>query len=199
MARAQRLADLPSGEGAARLDTPVEVSFATVGPEGHRALPPYGARLRAGDRISLRLQNLGLDPIFAWVFDVGVSRRIALVTNAAPDGTLLAPAGSPGDAVTIWGAEGGALAWPADVPGPSPATTGARLETLVVVLADRRQDLGPLESSTSSSRGAMRSALDAALEEVRAGAREVPPEDDAAEGRPLRYRVERRQLLLEPG
>jgi len=133
-----------------------------------------------------------------WVFDVGVSGRSSLLTNAAPSGTLLGAAGAEDDTTDLWGATGEPLFWPADVPTEAPVASGdpARPETFVVLVADRRSDLSSLASGPGTARGTARSTLDAILAEARTGTREVAP---SVAGEPsLRYRIDPVSFLLMP-
>jgi hypothetical protein len=70
---------------------------------------------------------------------------------------------------------------------------------MVVIVADRPQDLSSLESPAAGARGAPPSSLDAVLDEVRVGVRDWAPEGDRAEVPGLRYRVETVDFLLHPG
>ena len=162
-------------------------------------LAPFGARVPVGERLSLTIANGTDQPVFCWVFDVGVSGRASLITNGSPDGTPLGPHGQIDDTVVIWGSEGQPLSWPRDVP----TMGGGRSETFVVIMADRRQDLGSLSTgarrslqSGATAREA-RSELERALDEVRTAVREMPAEDSPTPSR-LRYRVERFSILVQP-
>jgi hypothetical protein len=190
LAQAERLRALGPGEGPAYLDVPVAVELARHDPEGRRVLDPHGTQLFNGERISVTIRNESNIPVFGWLFDIGVSSRIALVTNESPSGFRLAYAGTPGDSRTVGGTDGLPLDWPPTIP-----TDGPRLETLVVILADRPQDLHALETGSARERGGASSPLDAILEEVRIGTREWGASQDGA---PLRYRVERIDFLLDP-
>ncbi len=83
---------------------------------------------------------------------------------------------------------------------PADGTVGAaaRPESLVVLSADRRGDLGALVSpppTADVARRAGRSALDAVLDEVRLGTRQARA---AGRGNPLRYRVDLIEFFLTP-
>lgn len=198
LAIGRRLLDLPSGEGASALPSVVEVEFGTVEADGRRPLALHGARLPAGSKAFLTIRNTGDEELYVWVFDVGVSGRSSLLTNAAPSGTLLGPKGGEDDTLDVWGPAGEALFWPGDVP-VSPAAAGgdaARPETFVVVVADRRSDLSSLAGRSGTARGSARSPLDAILDEARTGVREVAP--TSAGEPPLRYRLEEVEFLLLP-
>ncbi|HWZ72685.1 MAG TPA: caspase family protein [Casimicrobiaceae bacterium] len=193
LAAAQRLRELASGEEPFALVNPLQVTLA-VGRAGMRQEQPlHGAHLTAGERVFLVLRNCSEGEVYIWVFDIGVSGRIALVTNQAPSGIRLGPRATPEDTRSIWGSEGAPLQWPADV-GAGPADM-PRLETFVIIVADRRQDLGALITPPGYRRSTERSPLDIVLEEVESGRREVPGEmadGDAA----LRYCVTRVEFFL---
>jgi hypothetical protein len=169
-----RLVDLASGHGTNALDAAVAIDFGVIDGSTRRPLDRHGAQLTAGAHVFLTLRNLSPESLFAWVFDVGVSGRSSLITNAAPSGTMLGPAGAEDDTLPVWGPEGEPLFWPDDVPTtPSPGGIGAaRDETFVVILADRRSDLSSLAS---------------------------PGEVRGAASWPLRYRLEQVEFLLSPG
>lgn len=124
------------------------------------------------------------------MFDIGVSGRSALLTNAAPSGTTLGPAGTEDDVIDVWGPDGEALFWPPDVP-----IVSERPESFVVLVADRRADLSSLSSRPGAARGRLRSPLDAVVAEARTGTREVAPSED---GPPLRYRLDAVEFFLTP-
>jgi hypothetical protein len=99
-----------------------------------------------------------------------------------------------------WGGNGGTLGWPADVPikvDPSVQTT-ERQESLIIVLANARQDLSNLETPTRGEPSKRElSELEEILAEVRTGVRETPTEVTTGRNA-LRYRVERIEFLLGP-
>ncbi len=90
----QRLVDLPSGTGRAALGPVVSFTLGTESGGTARPLAPHGERLAAGTPITLSLRNTSDGEVFAWLFDVGVSGRSSLVTNAGRSGTRLGPRGS---------------------------------------------------------------------------------------------------------
>ncbi|CAN5690499.1 hypothetical protein BH24ACT5_BH24ACT5_11080 [soil metagenome] len=182
-----RALDLASGQGSHRLETAPAIAFSLA--DG-TVLPQHGARLRTGQRVRLTIGNTGADTVYVWVFDIGVSGRSALLSNAAPSGTTLGPADTEDAALDVWGPEGEALFWPSDVP-----TTSERPESFVVLVADRRADLSSLSSRSGATRGSPRSPLDALVAEARTGTREVAPSGD---GPPLRYRLDAVEFFLTP-
>jgi hypothetical protein len=191
-----RLLDLPSGDGPSSLGPVVEVDFGLVDGGARTTAPLHGARLQAGTHVYLTLRNTGPTPLFVWVFDIGVSGRSSLITNAAPSGTMIGAAGAEDDTLDVWGADGEALFWPDDVPGRASVGAGGRPEMFVILQADQRSDLSSLASPREGARGVPLSPLDAILDEVRTGRREVPP--NAGGGPALRYRIDRIEFVLLP-
>lgn len=193
-----RLLDLPSGEGASALGPAVSIEFGVIDDGHRRTLPTRGERLRAGTPVFLTMRNTSTDPLFVWVFDVGVSGRSSLLTNATSSGTMLGAAGAEDDTLDLWGAKGESLFWPPDVPAATTRAAEApgRWETFVVLTADQRGDLSSLASRAAAERGVVRSPLDALIQEARTGVREV-----AATGptvTPLRYRLDTVEFMLLP-
>lgn len=194
LAAAERMRTLSSGQGAAALEAAVEVELIRHANDERRTCRLNGERLFEGDRVSLTVRNRSDCELYFWLFDVGVSNRTTLVTNDAPSGARLEPAGTAGDARTIGGSGGTALDWPADVPRDA-----GRSELFVLIVADKQQNLRPLESvgeKTRELRTGPVSTLDALLEEARSGTREFSPEDTDAPQ--IRYRVEQVEFFLEP-
>jgi hypothetical protein len=193
LAAAERIRGLASGQGEAALADPVEIKLTR-----HAAGTPTrcrltGERLFEGDEISVTIRNRGDRTVFVWLFDVGIAGRTSLVTRDAPAGFALAPKGSAGEARTVGGAKGRALEWHDEVPRDA-----GRSEVFLIVLADRQQNLRPLETPEATARrsaGMPASALDSLLEEVRSGTRDWGPEEGAPS---VQYRVERIEFFLEP-
>lgn len=197
IAAGHRLLDLGSGEGPNLLDPVLTVDFATFVDGTRQPLQLRGERLAVGTPLSLRLTNTGSAPIFVWVFDVGVSGRSSLLTNAAPSGTLLGPAGAEDDSTDLWDLDGEPLTWPTDVPTRAPAgVEPGRWERFVVLAADQRGDLSSLASRRREARSVGSSALELVMDEARTGVREIAAPDPDAD--PLRYRIETIEFLLEP-
>ena len=193
-----RLLDLASGEGPNLLDPVLTIDFGTYDGDTRRPLPMRGERLAAGAPLYLRLTNTGDEPIFVWVFDVGVSGRSSLLTNAAPSGTLLGAAGAEDESTELWDLDGEQLTWPSDVPTSAPpGIEPGRWERFVVLAADQRGDLSSLASRRREARSVGSSALEVVMDEARTGVREIAAPDPGAA--PLRYRIETIEFLLEPG
>ena len=171
LAVGHRLLDLSSGTGASSLGPVVDVQFGRVDTSGaaptHTPLALHGERLKAGDTVHLAVCNTGPEPLFAWIFDVGVSGRSSVLSKAARSGYALGAAGAEDDRFELWGAEGVALYWPPDV--PTDAEPAERPETFVVLVADRRADLSSLSPPAGAARGAPGSALEAMIAEARPG------------------------------
>ncbi|MFL5980304.1 MAG: caspase family protein [Gaiellaceae bacterium] len=194
LATGERMRTLSSGQGAAALDAAVEVELVRHVDEERKPCRLNGERLFEDDRVSLTVRNRSDSVLYIWLFDVGVSSRTTLVTNDAPSGARLEPAGTAGDARTIGGSSGTALDWPADVPRDA-----GRSELFVLIVADKQQNLRPLESTgekTRELRTGPVSALDALLDEARIGTREFAPA--AGDAPQIRYVVEQVEFFLEP-
>ena len=95
LASARNLRELDSGTGAASLDEPVDVQLTTTRDGAVTERSRHGERLVAGERANLTLTNLSGATLYAWVFDIGISGRVTLVTAAAPSGFALAPTRQP--------------------------------------------------------------------------------------------------------
>jgi Caspase domain len=192
-----RLLDLPLGEGESALGPVMTVEFGAVVDGERRPLASSGERLGAGSKVFLTVTNTSAETLYVWIFDVGVSGRSALVTNAAPSGTLLGAAGTEEDRLDVWGSDGESLFWPEDVPVAGVAD-GGRWESMIVLTADRRGDLSSLASSSGArvARGSARSPLDALILEARTGVREVSAAGPNES--PLRYRMDTVRFLLQP-
>ena len=195
-----RLLDLPAGDGPNALGDVVTIDFGTVAAGDDHArtpLPVRGQRLEVGTKVFLTLTNTSTEPLFVWVFDVGVSGRSALLTNAAPSGTMLGPSGAEDDTTDLWGPEGEPLFWPADVPkSAGMAALPGRWERLVILVADQRADLSSLSSNAGGVRGTPASALQALVNEARSGRREVAPSQPDTPA--LRYRIDTIEFMLDP-
>jgi hypothetical protein len=150
------------------------------------------ARLHVGDRVQVRVRNCSDRPLFIWMFDIGISYRISLITQGEPSGALLAPAGTEGDTRTVWGAQPATVEWPPDVPAD-----GEREETFLVVIGDRRRDLTALANSAGQQRSASQlgAQLEGLLAEAAYGMREVAAED-ATGG--FEYRLEPIDVVVVP-
>jgi hypothetical protein len=148
-----------------------------------------GATVPAGTRITVALRNLGDRPVWVWLFDVGVSGRVGLITNDAPSGRRLESARSVGDAFTVGAPRGLMISWPADVPPDGPRT-----ESLVLVTADAPMDLSVLATGDDSA-AARAIGLPDLLAEARTGER---PTGAREGGAGARYTVTRFDLDLTP-
>jgi len=192
VAHAHRFRALQPADGGSRLAQQVDVKLVLHSDNGTQSvIAGSGERLFVGDRVSMTVRNLGEAPLFFWLFDVGTDSSIALVTNASPSGRLISPASEPGDTQTVGGPSGTSLEWSRSLAGD-----GGRLETFVVIVADRAQDLSLLETRDTGRRELQApTPLQAALDEARTGVRDWPAESATS----LRYRVDTCDVILEPG
>ena len=116
MAHARRLRDLRPTEGDAELTGTVAIRFASIADGVRTERPLSGERFDVGDRLALSVANEGDEPRYFWVFDIGISGRVEMITSGAPSGTLLGPSGAPDASRELFRAGGSAVRWPPDVP-----------------------------------------------------------------------------------
>ncbi|MFI6232722.1 caspase family protein [Micromonospora sp. NPDC050784] len=149
----------------------------------------------AGDRIYFRLSNEGDRPMFVSLIDIGVSSRIAVLTQSDPGGVRLAPGtsytyGWNEDRQRLTGVE---ITWPAGVDTAFP-----RPETVLVLISD-----GPVDASVLQQHGlrveadrlAARSGLERLLAQIATGgSREVGDAPIAQ----VRYGVQPINFTLSP-
>lgn len=196
IAKGHRLLDLPSGEGPSALGPVVLASFGALEGDQQVERPIHGAQFAEGEQFYISLRNTSKEPLYAWVFDVGVSGRTSFLLSER-NGTMLGSAGTESE-ISENVCPGKKMSWPADVPR-STSDDGAvqgRPETFVVVVADQQCDLSDLADGAATSRGSPSSELDAILNEARIGTREAT---DVVEGAPaLRYRLDTIDFVLEP-
>jgi hypothetical protein len=185
-AQADRMRSLASGEGATALAADVVVQLRTHEGAEPRPCRDSGERLATGDAVSVVAANQGHSARWVWLIDVGVDDEVTVLTPAS--GTRLEAHGTPGCSAVLLGRTGPrCLEW-----GSVPADrTWTWREQLVVIVADRQQDLSPLGTSP---RGVDGSALDALMDEIRVGTRNLRAEEVTA----FRYRVQRIDFELEP-
>jgi hypothetical protein len=204
MARAAHVHELRSGRDGERLDVPVAVDWWSGSMDHPRRRARSGETLHPGDRVFVKVANAAkpgpdVGTVWANVFDVGMSRKITLLSGSEPSGLELAPGKS-----YIIGTEPGLkasglpLSWPAHLPA-----TGPRAESIIVIFSDAPQDLRRLQTDgvrggdrQVSGRAAAPSALKALLGAVNSGTREF---DQTGGLQVVRYRVERIDFLVEPG
>jgi hypothetical protein len=126
-------------QGIAPDDVVVEL-LRVDGKGGQRRLADHGDALGIGDRIAVRLSNRTGAKRYGHVFNIGLRKRIAMLSD--PGGILL----DPGKTAYCGLGAGNALVgfplrWPVGLPLDQPRT-----DTLMVIVTDRPHDLGALES-----------------------------------------------------
>jgi len=140
LATERRLRALSENEGLAPADVSVELLL--VGNGGYRTLADHGEALGLGDRIALRLENRGARPVFANVFNIGLRRRITLLSAYAASGIKLPPNMPVYVGDTAAGQLVGlTLGWPKGMPRDQP-----RLDTALVMITAEPADLSVLVS-----------------------------------------------------
>jgi len=147
LATERRLRALGDDGGLAPTDVSVELGL--VGPDRtFRRIADHGEALGLGNTIALRLTNHTEANLFANVFNLGLRRRIALLSATAASGVEL----PPGTEVLIGEAPDGTLAgfplsWPQGLPDDRP-----RLDTIMVMITAAETDLRVLESESHLAR-----------------------------------------------
>lgn len=119
-----------------------EITWGVVEEGSARPLAGEGARVTVGQRIYVRIENPGDEPVYASVFDVGVTGEVTLLTVAEPSGVEIAP----GEDYVLGyregrGFRGLALTWPRGVPDDGP-----RPGSLVVFVSREPEDLRIFEA-----------------------------------------------------
>ncbi|WP_344951802.1 caspase family protein [Sphaerisporangium flaviroseum] len=194
LARAATVEALESGGGATALDaSSFEVECGRVVGGRPEPIPASGTTLFAGERLYVRLRNRDPRRLYFFLFDLGVSRAITLITSADPSGIGLdrdeewVVGGSPdGD-----GLVGQELFWPERFTGGVP-----RSESLIVIVTDRRQELRALEQEGLQGRQrGDASPLENLITQIAdGGTRELR----ADQGSGVRYAVRQFEFLLHP-
>jgi hypothetical protein len=150
-----------------------------------------GERFHVDDMIYVRATNATQRPLFMWIFDVGISGKVTLLTVAG-----LGQATQPGKSISIGENDGQLrglrLSWAPDVA----IEIGARRESIVVIAADHWADVTVFETPLLRARGhGGPSPLQTLLRTLGAGAsREI-----SSEGGDQRFCVKRIDFDLYPG
>jgi hypothetical protein len=130
--------------------TKVSVSLGVIEAGGvFRPIADHGTPLALSDRIALRLVNTSDSVLFANVFNIGLRRRISLLSGVAASGVALPP-NSPvyiGDSID-GRLVGFGLGWPESLARDRP-----RMDTAMVMLTASDTDLRVLESDEHLARG----------------------------------------------
>ncbi|MCU7728866.1 caspase family protein [Actinoplanes sp. KI2] len=184
------------GDPARPLAHRVSIEWGRVRDGRAEPLPNSGALLfaYAGERVYFRLTNLGDQPAYVSLVDIGVGFRVAVLTAADPGGVLL----EKGASYTYgWDdvarrLTGVAMTWPDGVD-----TTYARPETVLALISDGPVDVSVLQQQTvrAAHRIAARPGLESLLTQIATGAtRDV---DTAPVGQ-VRYAVEPIDFTVSP-
>ena len=90
LARATHVRELDSGQGDSFLSSDVDLAYARLDPKSGREIPiGSGEHLYAGDAVVVRARNRGDDIRYVSVLDVGLTGRVAILTNAEPSGATV--------------------------------------------------------------------------------------------------------------
>jgi hypothetical protein len=129
-----------------------------------------GETLHVGDYVYVTVENRTDFDLYAAIFDIGVKGGVTLLTAATPTGRKIAVGASYTLGERFGIIEGlGPLTWPEEVP-----TSGARRESIIVILAEDWNDFQSFETAHDSTRG-YRTPLELLLDSVRQGTmREIP-------------------------
>jgi Caspase domain len=142
LARVRSLRALAAGSAAspAALGARISVEWGTVSDGVRTPLPASGAAVHAGDRVYLDIGNDSAGTVYLSLVDLGVTGRIAVITDDSPSGRALEPGRNH-----VFGSDGlGALpgirlTWP---DGLDPARP--RPETVLLLVSEERQDISAL-------------------------------------------------------
>lgn len=199
LARAQHLIALQGGTDAYALDIPVIAELGRVEAGAKAPLADSGETLLVGEKVYVSLRNKGQEKVYAFVFDIGVTGKVTLLTQSSPTGLEL-PAGKNytlGQDDYDGTLTGYTLEWPGTAPTEAP-----RRETLAVVLTSAPQDLRSLETDKMRAvkAGLERKGGGSELERILdqfsfGGSREIRPPTPAVE---VRYAVHRLDFMLDP-
>jgi hypothetical protein len=152
LATERRLRALPEDGGIA--PSSVTLELGRIQPTGaFLPIARHGEPAGLGDSFVLRLENMTDAPLYANVFNIGLRRRIALLSDAWASGVQLMPSKPVyvGD-TTSGELRGFGLQWPTGLPREQP-----RPDTVMVMITAEPADLRVLESRSHLVRS--RSAL----------------------------------------
>lgn len=143
LAQAHHLRTLSSGQDEFMLRSSFEVDWGLAEAGKRRPLPKIGAVLTAGDSVYVRLHNSSSQTLYFAVFDIGLVNKVSLLTRSQPSGVEIE---ANGDYILgyreLKGLTGLSLEWPVVAPQDGP-----RLESLVVIIMNRPQNLHSFEQS----------------------------------------------------
>jgi hypothetical protein len=196
LARVSVLRELVSGTGDEALDIPVGFTVHAT-PDG----PPIGSGTTLPEgSVYMRVHHYGelTDPsVFVNVIDLGQAGDVNMLSaEASPTGIEL----TPKQTYQLYGDEGTWLSWPTGVPKDEP-----RPETFVAVFTDGEQDMRAVAMSGIAARDAtgrtpaVPGTLQSVIDLAATGASRSASRRPSSGPEPLRYHVERFELLLDPG
>ena len=199
LARARKLETLETGNELYALRADYELDWGRVVGGSPTPLQTSGAILFVGDRIFVRVRNKSSSTLYVSLFNIGLTGNITLLNrNLAPSGVELLPEGAPfslGYRESLGWKGIGPIYWPENVPNDGLP----RAESLVVIIADRPQDLRALESPDMvAPKGAEseRTELERLADQLATGrARDLREDNPPPE---VRYAVEQIRWLLDP-
>ena len=158
MARADALRRLESGEGPAALLEPPVVTWGRIrGAEVERLGHTGETILEGRDKVYVEVTNPKSDSartIYVSILDIGLTGRVALVTDSRSFGIQVSPGESTGVGVDPYdGPIGVDIRWADGAPRARP-----RRESLVIITTDKPHDLRALQGRGAARGDATRSA-----------------------------------------
>lgn len=146
------------------------------------------------DKLYIRLRNNDAGRRYFYVFDVGISGALTLVSNADPSGIALDEGRDRViGADAMGGLHGLELSWPEGIPDTDP-----RSETIVVVVTSQRQDLSIIQQAgvTVGAPRGDESPLQSLVRQLAGGGvRDLQPETSAVGAQ---FAVQRIDLTMNP-
>lgn len=188
-AKAEALRELPP-QGLA--DAAIEVTWGCV--QGGALVPRApGEPFRVGELICVRARNATAEPLYLWIFDIGISGKVSLISGVA-EGQRIQPGGTLSIGEADGKVVGAGLSWPRDL-SDLKAPLAPRRESIVVLAADHPVDVTVFETPSLRTRGkGEASVLESYLRSLGGGAtRDLTPPKV-----PQRYGVRRIDFDLEP-
>ena len=195
MAKADALRRLEGGRDREALDAEVAVEWGSVHDGQVTPLPKGDARVVEGDSVYVRVTNEkgSRHPVFASIFDIGLTGKITLVSGSGSTGMRIEPGEHAG--IGLHPYEGivglGPLSWPDAAPRDM-----ERRESLLVIVTREPHDFSGLEGAGATRGKGMRSGLEGMIDWIdRGGTRDLTRKVAATS---YHFAVEHIEFLLTP-
>ncbi|TYB64892.1 caspase family protein [Nonomuraea sp. PA05] len=195
-ARALTLEELTSGTGTSALGASFEVEFGRVVDGQPVPITAPGNMVFCQEHLYVRMRNTSPNRLFFFMFDVGVSRRISLSTNTNPEGLALDRdeewwVGRSPATRELVGLE---LEWPEGFAGTKP-----RLETIIVIVTHRAEDLSVLQQEgVQKAISGDESPLWHVVAQVALGGGRELKESESEQQYSIRYAVRQFPIMVHP-